>query len=249
MPPDTMSRAEFLAEFGPNLKPGDHVSLIGPTGRGKSTLWGQTIPHCTAFDVVVVMAPKGRDPAYASLGHPTAQWPPRISLEEKLRILLGAEARHTGPKPKVWRVEVPVKKPDDLDRLVGVYRRVLSMTYTRAENEKRSVMLVVDDSKFVCRDRDMMKAVVDCLMIGRSKNVTIVNNFQRPGLGVPREGLDQITHAIIAKNRDRDTAKRLTEISGAVDPKELEAVFGNLGYYEAVWVNGRTDEWRIIAAT
>ena len=59
MPPDTMSRAEFLAEFGPNLKPGDHVSLIGPTGRGKSTLWGQTIPHCTAFDVVVVMAPKG----------------------------------------------------------------------------------------------------------------------------------------------------------------------------------------------
>jgi len=243
-----MSRAEFIAEFGPNLKPGDHVSLIGPTGRGKSTLWGQVMPACTQFDTAVIMAPKGKDPAYASLGHPTSQWPPKINVEEKIKIWLGYPDRHHEIRPKVWRIEVGVKKPEDMEKLVGVYRRVLGMTYTRGENEKKSVMLVVDDSKFVCRDKDMLKAVVDCLMIGRSKKVSIVNNFQRPGLGVPREGLDQITHAIIAKNRDRDTAKRLTEISGAVDPKELEAVFGNLGYHEAVWVNGRTDEWRIIAA-
>jgi hypothetical protein len=243
-----LSRAEFIAEFGPNLKPGDHVSLIGPTGRGKSTLWGQVLPACSQFDTAIIMAPKGKDPAYAGLGHPTSQWPPRIGWEERLRIMLGAPERHRDTRPKVWRIEVPVRKPEDMGRLIDIYRRVLGMTYTRTENEKRSVMLVVDDSKFVCRDRSMMDAVVNGLMIGRSKKVSIINNFQRPGLGVPREGLDQITHAIIAKNRDRDTAKRLTEISGAVDPKELESVFGGLGYHEAVWVNGRTDEWFVIAA-
>lgn len=243
-----MSRAEFIAEFGPNLKPGDHVSLIGPTGRGKSTLWGQVIPACNQFDTVVIMAPKGKDPAFAKLGHPTASWPPRMDWNEKLKIVLGKPDRQN-EHPRVWRIEVPIKKEGDMEsRLIPIYRRVMGMVYTRTEAEKKSLMLVLDDSKFVCSDRGMLKAVVNGLMIGRSKKVSIVNNFQRPGLGVPREGLDQITHALIAKNRDRDTAKRLTEISGAVDPKELEAVFGNLGYHEAVWVNGRTDEWHIIAA-
>lgn len=243
--PERISRTEFVETFGPALKPGDHVSLIGPTGRGKSTLWGQVIPHCSRFDRVVIMAPKGRDPAYAGLGHPTRTWPPRIGLEEKIRLLLGAPD-HRQERQKIWRVEVPVRRAEDMDTLTAVYRQVLAMTYTRTERERDSVMLVVDDSKFVCRDRLMLKAVVDCLMVGRSKKITIVNNFQRPGLGVPREGLDQITHAIIAKNRDRDTAKRLAEISGTVDPKELEAAFAQLGFYEAIWVDGRNDRWMVI---
>jgi hypothetical protein len=247
---ERMGRQEFLVELGGIWEPGDHLSALGPTGRGKSTLLGQLIPHAVKFDTAVILSPKGRDKAYGHLGHPTRDWPPKVPWDEKIRMLLGAPERHSEAKPKVWRVEVPIKRAEDIVNLRAAYTRVLNQVFTRRENERKSLMIVVDDSRYVCDPRGMQLGphVVHGLIIGRSKKISMVNNFQRPGLGVPREGLDQVTHALISKNRDRDTAKRLTEISGAIDPKELEAAITSLDYYEVIWVNGRADEWRIIAS-
>jgi hypothetical protein len=240
-----MSRAEFCQELGRLWQPGDHMAQIGPTGRGKSTTLGQLIPH-TNFDTAVLMCIKGKDPAYAHLGHPTRDWPPKMDWSEKLRILLGAPDRQQA-RPKVWRIEVPIRKKADMEARRAVFRRVLDMVYTRSENEKKTVLLVVDDAKVVAKDRLMMDAIVDGFLIGRSKKVSLVTPFQRPGLGMPREAQDQPTHVLLGKNRDRDTAKRLTEISGAVDPAEIMAAMGGLKFYEFLWIDGRQDDWFTIA--
>lgn len=248
MAAEVIGRADFLAQLGAEWRPGDHLSCLGPTGRGKSTLIGELIPRATRHDVVAVLSPKGADPAYAALGHPTRVWPPRRHWTEQLGILITGHDRHEeDPGPLVWRVEVPIRKPEDFIALRGLYSTVLHSILARPENVKTSLMVVVDDSRFVCDPRSMrLEAPVrNGLIIGRSKKVTMVNNFQAPRW-VPREGLDQVTHVLIWRNRDRDVAKRLTEISGSIDPREIEAAILNLGYHDHLWVDGRADEWRIV---
>lgn len=247
----TISRDEFLPAFGKGWRPGDHLSLLGPTGRGKSTMIGQIIPHARKFDVVAILSPKGADPAYADLGHPTAVWPPKRTRAETFAVMFGKrDDRHSGDGPKVWRVELPLpRKSRDpaalrphLARMRATYGAVLMEVMARRENPDTSLAIVVDDSRYIC-DPKMLglgPVVVQDLIVGRSKKVSIVNNFQAPRW-VPREGLDQITHALIWRNRDRDVVKRLGEISGDLDLKLIEAAINGLGYHDALWIDGRAD--------
>lgn len=250
MPAERIGRREFLAELGAGLRPGDHLSAIGPTGRGKSTTIGELIPHLRQFDEAVILSPKGRDPAYSKLGHPTPSWPPKMPLDERVKIFVGGDQRdrhRSQPGPKVWRIEVPLRKPEDFIKMRAAYSALLGGIMGRPERVRTRQLIVVDDSRFVCDPKSMGLEVPvrNGLIIGRSKGVSLVNNFQAPRW-VPREGLDQITHGLIWRNRDRDVAKRLAEISGTIDPRELLDTITGLDYHEMVWVDGRADVWRIV---
>ena len=245
-----ISRDDFLADLGEQLQPGDHVTLLGPTGRGKSTVMGDLIPHLTNFDTVAVLAPKGRDPAYAELGHPTEVWPPRRTRGETFRVMFGrTPARHEDDGAKVWRVEVPIRKTEDFLRLRGLYGSVLRSTLARKEGQRDRLLIVVDDTRFVSDPKAMGLAplVTQNLILARSKNVSIINNVQAPRW-VPRETLDQVSHVLVFRNRDRDVAKRLTEISGAIDPRTVEAAIAGLSYHDFLWVDGRNDRISYVVA-
>lgn len=247
----TIGRQEWAAALGGDLKPGDHVSCLGPTGRGKSVAIGQLVAQLRNFDVAALLCPKGRDPAYEHLGgRSVRQWPPRASLGERVQNLMGVpEQREDGSGPRIYRVEVPIRSLADLTALRNLYGQVLASVLARPEKGTDSMFLVADDARFIADPRSMnLEAYLrNGLILGRSKRVSMCSNVQRPAF-VPREILDQATHVLIWRNRDRDVAKRLTEISGAIDPKELEATIGALDYHSFIHVNGRTDTWQIVGA-
>lgn len=242
---ERLTRAAFVDELAGSWRPGDHLSTIGPTGRGKSTLIGQLVAAQRTHDEIVILSPKGVDRAYAGLGHPTRVWPPRRPWEERAILALGLRPDRHEEGPKVWRLETPVRKIEDFARLGALYRAALASVLARRENARASLMVVIDDSRFVCDQLGATKLVTAGLIIGRSKRVSIVNNFQAPRF-VPREGLDQITHAIIFRNRDRDVVKRLTDISGDLDPKLVESLLRSLDYHEALWIDGRADRLAVV---
>jgi hypothetical protein len=249
MAPERMGRAELLVELPRLWKPGQHLSAIGPTGRGKSTLLGDLVPQLPQFDTVVILTPKGPDPAFLHLGHATASWPPRRGFGETFQILFNPAQDQHAEGTKVWRVTIRIREDADWAKLAQIYARVLKSIPPRKENHPNKLLVIVDESRFVCDPKIMNLGVAtrNAIILGRSKNASVVNSFQAPRW-VPREALDQITHALLWRNRDRDVAKRLAEISGAIDPKELLAAMSALDYHEVIWVDGFSDRWVVVDA-
>lgn len=242
---ERLPRAEFVQRIGEQWEAGDHLAMIGPTHRGKSTLFSAMLPH-TCFDVVAILCPKGKDPAYAKLGASTKSWPPRRQRLEVVAELFGwphATNTDENEKPRVWRLDaLPLtNKPADWANMRKVFSDVLSEATRRKNNPKTSILVVLDDSRIICDPRRLRleAEVVTGLIIGRSKKVSIANMFQAPRY-VPREGLDQITHGIVWPNEDRDVAMRLAEISG-YDRAEFMGWLRGLGnYHEALWFDVRS---------
>lgn len=240
---ERLDRDDAIAKLGRALKPGEHVTLLGPTGRGKSTVVGDLIPYLD-FDMVAILAPKGADPAYAEHGHSTRSWPPRRAWGETFRVMFGQMDDRQEDRPRVWRVETPIRKVSDFAALQGLYGQVLGSVLAKPESRPgkpgASLAVVVDDTRFTCDQLRMSKLLTANLIIGRSKRASIISNLQAPRWA-PRECLDQVSHCLIWRNRDRDVAKRLAEISGDLDPKLIEAAIGTLGFHDFLWIDGRRD--------
>ena len=238
-----LSRADAVDELARRWQPGQHLTCLGPTGRGKSTLLGQVLPR-TVHSRVVICCPKGADPAYRRLGRATMTWPPRRRMSDTMREVYAGTPDPDGRQ--VWRIELPMRKVEDFDRLAALYRAVLSDALARPETPKDSLLVLLDDSRLISEGRHMNLGglVTANLMIGRSKGVSIVNNYQAPRF-VPREGLDQVSHLLIWRNRDTDVAKRLAEV-GDVDPALTLAILRRLDYHEALWIDAIHDELFIV---
>lgn len=242
-----LSREEGVDELSARWGVGEHVTLLGPTGRGKSTLMSQVLPKLV-HDRIVICCPKGADPAYSELGHPTMVWPPKRPWQDQLKAVVGQqEDRHaSGEGPQVWRIEVPVRKLEDFSTLAGIYHRVLGDAMARREGRRDSVVILLDDSRLIsdAKHMNLGPLVTANLMIGRSKGVSIVNNYQAPRW-IPREGLDQVTHLLLWRNRDRDVVDRLAEI-GDLDGDVIREILGRLSFHECLWIDCRADELFVI---
>lgn len=243
--PRRLSRAAAVQEMAAAIEPGDHVTFIGPTGRGKSTLLAKVLPK-VVHDRVIVLTPKGADPAFAHLGDSATSWPPRRrsqSLVERLRVAWAEPA--TRDEEKLWRIEVPIRQATDLRTVVApIYTQVLSDTLARPESSGDSVMVVLDDSRLVSEYMKLQELVVTNMLVGRSKRVSFVNMYQAPRW-VPREGLDQAVHVVMWQNRDRDVMKRLGEIAD-VDPAAILSIMGGLGFHESLWIDARADTLTVV---
>jgi hypothetical protein len=242
--PAKVPRADALAELARRIEPGQHAVLIAPTGRGKSTLMAELIP-ATSFDRVVMLCPKGSDPAYAKLGHPTTLWPPRKRWQDTLKELFALEEDRHAERPQVWRVEVDIRSDADELLQARIFGDVLTATRRRRQGQPDSLLVLLDDSQLISELNEYTKKLVNQLMlITRAKRASLINMYQGPTF-VPRRALDQPEHVLIWRNRDRDTARRLAEIAD-IDHAEMLGIMLSLGFYEALWIDGRRGEMWII---
>jgi hypothetical protein len=240
---ERLDRATFTERLAAQWEPGDHLAMIGPTHRGKSTLLAKVLP-ATNFDAAVLLCPKGPDPAYAKLGARTRSWPPRRQRLEVVAELFGWPAptgAEEAARPRVWKFDtLPLsQKPADWQNMREAFAKVLGEavnTKRKNSTKTKSLLIVVDDSRLVCDPRRLRleAEVVTGLIVGRSKRVSIANMFQAPRW-VPREGLDQITQGLVWNNEDRDVAMRLSEVSG-YDPRQFMAWLRGLdNFHECLW--------------
>jgi len=115
--PRRLSRAQAVGELAERWRDGDHVTAIGPTGRGKSTLIGQLVPACR-FDRVVILTPKGPDRAYRQLGVVTRR---PISYTSH-------RPKHSDSEPVARRVQCP----NDLHRSLAAASGAAMLTVMSA---------------------------------------------------------------------------------------------------------------------
>lgn len=194
---------------------GEHVSLIGPTGAGKTTLALSILP---LRRYVTVVATKPADPVLHRLRrHGFTQvpaWPPP---PEVARVLLWPRFR--------GKRDLAAQRAAISDGLVEMFSTGGWTVY-------------VDELSYLC---SMLKLDTDLRLLwlqGRALKLTIVGGTQRPAW-VPLEMYSQAAHLFFWRSGDKRDLDRIAGI-GQADPMAVRHYVANLDWHDVLHVNTQT---------
>lgn len=218
-------RDVFVEQFGESYTP-SHVTFIGPTQRGKTTLCFQllqaVIRKNPKWKVVVLHGKiKGRD-------HTIEEW----SKKSNYRIVTEWPPGMT-PRPAHWKHNVngyilrPLKKDDISAKeeealLQDQFSKALRDNYHATKGVR---ITVVDERAQADKDLRLSKQLDAPLQRGLPHNPEW-NSIQR-GKWVSYHCYDAPEHIFIYKSDDSSNVERYAEL-GCVDPKSIEPVLRDL---------------------
>jgi hypothetical protein len=189
----------FLRWFGNAWREGDHVSLIGPTNSGKTTVGVQI---CQLRPWVIAIDIKGDDETLGKSGWArVTKWPlpgkvyDRMAQGEDFRVILGDRARGSEAMAR---------------------RRMLARRALEDIWKNGGWTVLVDDLQLLTDTRksgNLSLMVEDFLVAARDAKVSIVSLQQAPRR-VPRAASDQSSWLIAYVTRDTDIVNRLAEMAG-----------------------------------
>jgi hypothetical protein len=198
-------RAEFLNERW-DYSAGEHVTILGPTNSGKTTLGYQLLDRSTDRDLPgVVLVLKPRDATVQrwtkALGYRRVRtWPPPMDFAR--------------PRPRgyvLWPKHTLVDPEGDDARLQREMQRALRQSYSRGDR-----VLFADE---VFGLTDELKLSTDLVRIwsrGRSMGCGLWAASQKP-THIPLWAYSQAEHLFLHHDPDKRARDRYKEIGG-VDP-------------------------------
>lgn len=207
--------ADFLAAW--KWQQGEHVSLIGPTGRGKTTLALAILPRRTYR---VVVATKPADPVLQALMRAQHYrrinaWPPP-ALSTK--VLLWPPFSH--------RRDLVTQRQVIDDALMAVF-------------QSGGWCIYVDELYYLSR---MLRLDTDLRLIwqqGRGLKISLVGGTQRPAW-VPLEMYTEATHLFFWGTKGKEDLARIGGLG--LDADAVKHRIRRLGFHECLYVNTRTGE-------
>lgn len=198
---------------------GEHVSMIGPTGCGKTTLALHLLDRRT---YVATIGTKPRDRVLGRLRK--AGWPvvDRLPTGFELR-------RH--PRVLVWpRYDSLADRP----RQRAVIREGLTDAFAHG-----GWTLFVDEVHYLCRELRLDAELRQLWQMGREMNVTVIAATQRPA-HVPLDLLSAPTHVFIWRTGADVDLRRLGELG--IDPRQARAVVRRLDRHQFLYLNAARGE-------
>lgn len=220
-------RSEFLANYW-KYESGEHTTILGPTGKGKTTLAYQLLEHTATVDMPalnLVMKPRDRT---------VMKW----------NRTLGARVVRTWPPPwapfkdrpahyTVW----PKHDLRDFDatnaRMSAIFREAIYDSY--GSKEKR---IVFADELFGLanpKEADLERELVMLWTRGRSMDCGLWGASQRPAY-IPTWAYSQATHLFIHHDPDVRARLRYAEIGG-VDPDIVKYVTAKLPPFHYAYIS------------
>lgn len=215
--------SEFRSYLERNWRPGEHVSTIGPTGAGKTTL-NEAILALRKY--VVILATKPADESLDRMldknggdFHRIDSWPP--SLPPRLM-----------PKVIVWP---KWKTSADTRNQQAVMGEALDGLFA-----ERNWTFYVDELFYLCEMLHLRTMLRLHWTQGRSLGLSLVGSTQRPAW-VPLEMYSQATHVMFFRQTDK---RDLDRIQGLVDldPATIRQIIRRLPKYVFLYINTRTGE-------
>lgn len=200
-----VSYGEFWEEYV--WRQGQHITLIGTTGCGKTTL---ELDLQEEREYVIFLGTKAEDETQdelGPLGFRMARNPEEISLSVSGKWVL-----HPGGTPNK-QTAVDIKH-----RLREFYRRVLMFCY-----EQTGWAVIIDEGRFICKFLNLRDEAELLYLQGRSQHNSIVMGTQRPSW-VPLESFDAATHLFFFSDNDLGNIKRVSELAGLDRQAVLRAV-------------------------
>lgn len=186
---------QFLSAW--DWKQGEHITIIGPTGSGKTVL-GRYLLRRRAF--VVVLGIKNRDPelygpfqddGYELVRKFDPEPPPDADAQRLLFV----------PRTDKHGTEGRQDKARQL-------RQVLNDIYDAGH-----WCCYADDIEYFALQLKLNTEFEELWMIGRSEKVSVVASSQEP-VNIPVMAYSAATHLFLFKNPDLYRAKRMAELAG-----------------------------------
>jgi len=216
---DWLSRDEFLSDYW-DYSPGQHVSIIQPTGGGKTVLINQLLRETMrqyGGDLPArVTIPKRKDPGQAAwnaaLGlREVPTWPPPFYKKNRSYALW---PRHIIGQPGEDPDEVLARDRAHVERQI----RACAMDSFQTGN----CLYIADDIHHQAVTLGMNNWFTEILTMGRSQGCGLWGGNQKPS--GTREGsvtsffYDQPTHLFLGYDGDDRNRRRFGEIGG-IDPR------------------------------
>lgn len=213
----------FIREW--KWKQGQHLTAVGPTGKGKTTFLVEAIRK---RDAVIFLATKKKDSTVDKLakqGYKIVSDYREINPEVHLKYILKP------PFPN----NASAKELKELHQ--NVYREGLMYVFRSG-----GWCVVADEIRYLTDNLRLQSEMELLWLQGRSLKITIACATQRPR-AIPLEAYDQATHLVFWRDNDRQNRQRLAEISGLpIDPREVMAEIGNLPGHQLLYINTVTGE-------
>jgi len=230
-----------------NFEPGQHISVLTPTGGGKSYLTVNGLLELPVIDhsrVLMVDDKEGRDPSTRGWGSPISEYP--LSLAARVRL------RERPPHYRLiapdWTWSSTGSHTRGVEHARAVVGRALDAFYAEAEDPSddgasehaQASVAVVDEAYALSAPKppslNLGPLLVKLWRKGRYKALSLIALSQEPAW-LPGEFYSQPTHLYLGRQQDGRRADRLREIGG--DTPRIAAVVRELRDREFLFVGNK----------
>lgn len=208
-------------------KQGQHVTAIGPTGQGKTTLCLHLLKERERRGgAILVIATKPRDRTLSGLSRRgyrvVRNWPPNV---EGNRLVL---------QPKF-------SKLDDIKWQRAIVHSALADVFSA-----EAWTVYVDELPYLVNVLKLGKWAEVLWLQGRSLDITLITGSQRPR-HVPLAAYSQATHLFLWRTNDEEDLRRISGL-GTMSSREIRDAVASLPEHHALYVNTRTDVMATVIA-
>jgi hypothetical protein len=200
---------------------GEHITGIGRTGRGKTTLFARGILGHYPFGLY--LGTKEEDPsAYPYL------------LRHGWKMIKTPHLSASHQPHVIYRPGPFGISKTDKALVAERMRVVLDVAY-----RQKRWMIYADEFAFLA-DIGLESEFETIYRTGRGLEITMIANIQNP-VFVPRVAFDQITHLFLWKQTERDRLRRIGEIAGDLGPQVVQAL-PDLPDFDVLYANTDSGE-------